>query len=294
MVGEHIVDDRVWITRTTYPIRKGENESFHNFDCNKVLMLVRNPVDVLLAKMHAQVSGTRTKQIDIDFAEHPQFVSDHVEAAVQEALAINNEAFKHFRERDVPIFFVKFEQLVAEPQKSLEDIFKFLLDCKDIENTVVQRRIKEVVELGAETRQPYDVESNPPKPSMDVLTEKQQNTIYSKLYDSMEFFGYLRQDNLGDAAPGHVSDYAYFSPPPLAKDLREKYKRILQNPVGGKEPLQSCQFLAANADTLKRNAKYSAKYRAQKRLRVDAGKVKILRAVFPDEVVIKDPAKFGE
>lgn len=197
MIGEHIVDERVWISRTTYPIRAGQHEQFHDFDSNKLLVLVRNPVDVILSKLHAQVSGTRSKKADVDFAEHTQFISDHVDAAVKEAYAVYTEAFTQFKERNVPVYFVRFEQLVEEPQKTLEDIFKFLLDTRDVEGTVVQKRIKEVAEMNPEAKQVYPVESSPP-PSMDHFTARQQNTIFSKLYDSMEFFGYLRQDNLGD------------------------------------------------------------------------------------------------
>lgn len=61
------------------------------------------------------------------------------------------------------------------------------------------------------------------------------------------------------------------------------------NPVGGKEPLRSCQFQAANEDTLKRNAKYSPEYRAQKKLKVVTAKAKIQRAAFKGEVDIKNP-----
>ena len=46
--------------------------------------------------------------------------------------------------------------------------------------------------MAPEDIQIYPVERNPPKPSMDIFTEKQQNTIFSKLYDAMEFYGYLR------------------------------------------------------------------------------------------------------
>lgn len=193
MVGEHIVDARVWITRTTYPIRKCQvNDSFTNFQCNKILAMVRNPADVLHAKLHAQVSGTRTKQAEINFRQHSTFISEFVEAAVQEAHAIYDEGFRQFKDRHAPIFFVRYEELVAEPQKTLEDVFKFLLDSKDVGNTVVQRRIKEVVEMGAAATQIYPLDANPAKPSLDHFTDKQQNVIFSKLYDAMEFCGYLR------------------------------------------------------------------------------------------------------
>lgn len=145
--------------------------------------------------------------------------------------------------------------------------------------------------MGPETRQIYPVERDPPKPSLSQFTEKQQNTIFAKLYDAMEFFGYLRADNLGDADPGHAGKYGYFSAPALLKELRQKYKPILQNPIGGKDPLKCGQFLASNEDTIRRNAKYKAKYRSDKELHTEAGKLKIKRPVFKGEVVIKDPVK---
>ena len=74
--------------------------------------------------------------------------------------------------------------------------------------------------MAPEAKQIYPVESDPATPTMEQFTEKQQNTIFAKLYDAMEFFGYLREDNLGDADPGHVGTYAYFNAPPLLKELR--------------------------------------------------------------------------
>ena len=56
---------------------------------------------------------------------------------MQEADAVYNEAFAQFKARNVPVYFVKFEQLVAEPQKTLEEVFQFLLDSKDVADTVV-------------------------------------------------------------------------------------------------------------------------------------------------------------
>lgn len=68
MVGEHIVDERVWIAKTSYPVGKRINEEHHSFQANKVLILARNPVDTILAKLHSQLSGTRSKQVEIDFS----------------------------------------------------------------------------------------------------------------------------------------------------------------------------------------------------------------------------------
>lgn len=78
----------------------------------------------------------------------------------------------------------------------------------------------------------------------------------------------------------------------MLKDLRAQYKSILQNPTGGKEPLKSSQVLEANADTIRRNSKYSAMYRSEKVLKVEAGpKIKAKRPEYGGEIVIKELEK---
>ena len=53
LIGEHIVDERTWVTRTSYPIRKAQStKKFIDFECNKVVVLARNPADVIETKLH--------------------------------------------------------------------------------------------------------------------------------------------------------------------------------------------------------------------------------------------------
>ena len=41
-----------------------------------------------------------------------------------------------------PIYFLRYEDLVNEPVKELEGLFKFLLDLDSLEGTNIQERIK--------------------------------------------------------------------------------------------------------------------------------------------------------
>ena len=75
----------------------------------------------------------------------------------------------------MPIYFLKFEELVKNPEELLQEVFKFLLDTEDISGTVIERRIKEIVDLGASATQAYKVKGVAPKykKSSDMFTEKQ-------------------------------------------------------------------------------------------------------------------------
>jgi len=48
----------------------------------------------------------------------------------------------------VPVYFIKFEELVKEPKKQLQDVFKFLLNLDNLEGTVIEQRIEEVLAMG--------------------------------------------------------------------------------------------------------------------------------------------------
>jgi len=47
--GEHIVDDTVWIVKTHSPWIMPDAPVFH---CNKMIVIVRNPLDVIISFLH--------------------------------------------------------------------------------------------------------------------------------------------------------------------------------------------------------------------------------------------------
>ena len=55
------------------------------------------------------------------------------------------------KNQDLPVYFVRFEDLTANPKSVLEEIFKFFLDTNNLEGTVVEQRIKDICDQGKET-----------------------------------------------------------------------------------------------------------------------------------------------
>jgi len=49
------------------------------------------------------------------------------------------------RNKEVPIYFARFEDLITNPKKTLSELFSFMLKVDSIEGTVIEKRIEDVV-----------------------------------------------------------------------------------------------------------------------------------------------------
>lgn len=48
---------------------------------------------------------------------------------------------KEFRTRNVPVYYIKYEDLIDNYQDTMLNIVKFLLNAKSIEGTVIEERV---------------------------------------------------------------------------------------------------------------------------------------------------------
>lgn len=48
-----------------------------------------------------------------------------------------------------PVYFFRFEDILEKPEEELKQLFKFILGMESIEGTVIERRIKDVMAMGA-------------------------------------------------------------------------------------------------------------------------------------------------
>ena len=51
------------------------------------------------------------------------------------------------RNREAPMLFVRFEDLVMNPEPELYNLMRFLLGIRDLSGTNAERRIKEVLAM---------------------------------------------------------------------------------------------------------------------------------------------------
>ena len=56
---------------------------------------------------------------------------------------------------DRPIYFFRFEDILANPEHELRELFKFILGIDELEGTVIEKRIEDVMAMGSKKNQTY-------------------------------------------------------------------------------------------------------------------------------------------
>lgn len=78
------------------------------------------------------------------------------------------QLMKDAKFRDVPILFIRFEDLVMNPEAELYKMMKFMLGKRDLTGTNAERRIKEVIAKGAKATQTYNLKESTKKNNANV------------------------------------------------------------------------------------------------------------------------------
>lgn len=122
--------------------------------------------------------------------------------------------------RDVPILFLRFEDLSMNPEPELYKIMQFMLGVKDLTGTNAERRIKEVIAKGSSATLTYSLKDSTKlnNSNAKMYSLEQQAWIKDKFAEMLYFFGYARlpQD------PENVTGYYEFDEP--NETLRRTYK----------------------------------------------------------------------
>jgi hypothetical protein len=140
MLGEEIVDERCWIIKTHHPVPIPFSCQYFS---NKIIMIVRNPIDTFPSMFNLASSASHSATMPFEYHEESpeqwdkivKFISDFHSKYFDVTL---NDTLKNEKN---PIYFMRFEDLLADKQKEIEGVFKFILDLDDLEGTNAQRRI---------------------------------------------------------------------------------------------------------------------------------------------------------
>ena len=132
LIGEHTVDDSCWIIKTHHPLRL----KFADFPCNKMIICVRDPFDIYRSVLHFLTTKSHSKQMDCDFpVEEPKFMKACMRMFVRKLIEFQDAIFE--LNKVIPVYLLKFEELVSNPRPLLEEVFKFLLGVENISGTVI-------------------------------------------------------------------------------------------------------------------------------------------------------------
>lgn len=146
MKGENVVNDTVWVVKSHSPWPM-PNAPLYNV--NKLFVVVRNPLDTVfswhnLIGMNSHSTKCPAKYEEV-YPEHFDWFMKDTCQHIKNWMASMMEEAK-FRRR--PILFLRYEDLVANPEPELQNLMRFLLGKKDLSGTNAERRINEVLAIG--------------------------------------------------------------------------------------------------------------------------------------------------
>ena len=143
MKGEDIVDDTTWIAKSHSPWHMTFAPIFY---AQKIILVVRNPLDSIISWLHLCSTQTHCAKAPFDFEkDYPNYfdfwLKDQGSYLVDWMKVMMNDS----KFRKVPMLWIRFEDLVMNPEPELTNVMRFLLGKKDLTGTNAERRIKEVI-----------------------------------------------------------------------------------------------------------------------------------------------------
>lgn len=147
MKGEDIVDDTCWIVKSHSPWIM---EYAPPFRSNKVIVIVRNPTESNISWLNCVSMATHSVKVPYKVhEEYPNFWTWWTKDCMTHMNNWYQTFMKDARSRQCPILFVRFEDLVMNPEPELYKMMKFILGTTDLAGTNAERRVQEVLAQGA-------------------------------------------------------------------------------------------------------------------------------------------------
>ncbi len=186
--GEGISDERVWIIKSHFPERLGDSE----FKAEKVILLVRNPLDAFDSLFNMIATGSHNLSIaDSEYTQFrklwEQFVEDETNIW---------EHFHHFWLRcPLPVYIVRYEDLLFQPHDTLLSLFRFLLNVKQLKGTLIDQTIREhLTAYSGSTSLVYRPRVGKFNAHFHHYSEEQLLILKERLKDLLKKFGYMSSD----------------------------------------------------------------------------------------------------
>ena len=158
MAGEDTVDDKCWIIKTHSPWCMPEAPIF---SFNKLIVIVRNPLDTFVSWLELCHHCNHAQKCEFELEkDYPKFFDWYISEVGDEYRRFYDYHLDLAKQRRIPILFLRFEDMLMDPEPQLRDIMRFLLGIDDLTGTNAERRVKEVINLGHQATQTYKLKQS--------------------------------------------------------------------------------------------------------------------------------------
>lgn len=164
---------------------------------------MRNPLDIIVSEFNLHLTATHNKNVEGNISkEFPEqwdwFVQrdiktwhDFNEYWIRMAQGAKNSG------KGIPVYFFRFEDLVANPYQIAKEVMAFVLGVTSIQGTYLDHRIRQVISQGASSSVLYKPRSGSVNGNIGAYTESQLELIKKSCKDQLHFFGYTTKKNTG-------------------------------------------------------------------------------------------------
>ena len=192
MKSEDIVDDTCWVIKSHSPWLMPEAPVFHS---NKVVVIVRNPLDTNLSWLHLVAMNNHAIKSPINYEEvYPEYFDWWVRDCCTYINQWMQQMMDDAKRREVPMLFIRFEDLVLNPEPQLYNLMRFMLGKNDLTGTNAERRIKEVLAMGHSATKTYSLKESTKKTNANEhrYTPELLAWVGETCKEFLNFFGYSK------------------------------------------------------------------------------------------------------
>jgi len=128
---------------------------------------------------------------------------------IAEATNGANIANRELMHPNIPTFYLRYEDLVIDPEPALTDLFCFLLDVESISGTIVEKRIADYV-ANSTKKTVYKLKADPKTGILrnkHLFSDAQLEMMKEKCRDFLYYFNYTDSPN-GESDP-NTTYFAY-------------------------------------------------------------------------------------
>ena len=201
MAGEETVshDNIVWVTKTHWPMESPLGSV--KFSAQKCISIVRNPIDILpsLALLMNLMSHSLQSQVPLNQVD-PEWWDRYVKEL---SGVVNTNCTRMIAECEpaVPTYYVRYEDLVLNPNPVLMELFCFMLEVPSIDGTVVEKRIIDYCAKGSDAAAVYKLKAQPTRNlsrNAGMYTNEQLEYMKEHAREFLYYYGYVDHPTQAD------------------------------------------------------------------------------------------------
>jgi hypothetical protein len=130
---------------------------------------VRSPIDVIISFLHLFTVANHTQKAPFEYYErHPKFWDWWVHLCATRMARWYRQLLEDAKMKRLPVLFVRYEDLVSNPEPELRQIMAFLLNVTDITGTNAERRVREVIMKGKDATVLYTLKDTTAARQLDT------------------------------------------------------------------------------------------------------------------------------